>query len=278
MSYAFASEESLDYFPCKYGSSKLTFRGPARSTVGDYLVTLGGTETFGKFVEAPFPQLLERRLGLPVVNLGCMNAGPDLYTNEPGILAIASSARACVVQILGAQNMSNRYYSVHRRRNDRFLVATHLLRGMFPTVDFTEFNFTRHMLTALQTAAPDRFEVVAEELRAGWVLQMRNLLSRLRLPTVLLWASNTMPPEPQQHSKILCDAPLVDAEMIKAVRPLATSYIEVISSAAARAEGISGMKFAPLERHSAAALPGRAAHAEIAAQVAVALHAYVPPR
>ncbi|MFM2367658.1 MAG: hypothetical protein RIR95_2266 [Pseudomonadota bacterium] len=276
MSYAFAGEGSLNYFPCKYGSSKLTFRGPARSTLGDYLVTLGGTETFGKFVEAPFPHLLERRLSLPVINLGCMNAGPDLYLNEPDILAIATSARACVVQILGAQNMSNRYYSVHRRRNDRFLVATHLLRGMFPTVDFTEFNFTRHLLTALQTAAPDRFEVVAEELRAGWVLQMRNLLSRLRLPTVLLWASDAVPPEPQQRSKILCDAPLVDAEMINAIRPMATRYIEVISSTAARAEGVSAMKFSPLERHSAAALPGQAVHAEIAAQVASSLRAYIP--
>jgi hypothetical protein len=107
---------------------------------------------------------------------------------------------------------------------------------------------------------------------------MRNLLSRLRLPTVLLWASDAVPPEPQHRSKILCDAPLVDAEMIKAIRPMATSYIEVVSSASARAEGVSGMKFSALERHSAAALPGRAAHAEIAAQVSVALHAYIPPR
>ena len=132
------------------------------------------------------------------------------------------------------------------------------------------------MLTALQTAAPDRFEVVAEELRAGWVLQMRNLLSRLRLPTVLLWASGAVPPEPQQRSKILCDAPLVDAEMINAIRPMATSYIEVISSTAARAEGVSAMKLSPLERHSAAALPGQAVHAEIAAQLASTLRAYIP--
>lgn len=275
MSYAFTSEGSLNYFPSRYGTSKLTFRGPVRSTVGDYLVTLGGTETFGKYVQTPFPQLLEGDLGLPVINLGCMNAGPDLYLNEPDILDIATAARACVVQVLGAQNMSNRYYSVHRRRNDRFLAATKLLQGMFPSVDFTEFNFTRHMLTALQTAAPDRFEVVAEELRAGWVLQMRRLLSQLRLPTLLLWISDASPPEPQQRSKILCNAPLIDTEMIKAVRPLATSYIEVVSSPAARAEGVGAMVFAPMERLSAAVLPGQSAHCEIAEQVGAALRSFV---
>lgn len=276
MSYAFSSEGSLNYFPCKYGGSKLTFRGPVQSTQGDYLVALGGTETFGKYVEMPYPQLLERALRMPVINLGCMNAGPELFSNEPEILGIAATARACVVQVLGAQNMSNRFYSVHRRRNDRFLVATPLLRGMFPSVDFTEFNFTRHMLTALQSASPDRFEVVAEELRAGWVLHMRRLLSQLRLPTLLLWMSDAAPLEPQQRSKILCNTPLVDTEMIKAVRPLATSYLEVVSRQVEQVDCVPDMIIAPMERHSAATLPGQAAHAEIAAQVGAALKVFLP--
>ncbi len=57
-----------------------------------------------------------------------------------------------VIQVMGAHNMSNRFYAVHPRRNDRFLRASlGCCKTIYPEVDFTEFNFTRHMLTALAT-------------------------------------------------------------------------------------------------------------------------------
>ena len=79
MAYIFPGEGSLDYFPCHYGSSRILFRGPKRDTDRAYVAVLGGTEAYGKFVPDPFPDLLERDLGLAVANLGCMNAGPDVF-------------------------------------------------------------------------------------------------------------------------------------------------------------------------------------------------------
>lgn len=272
MAYAFPGEGALDYFPCRYGSSRLLFRGPRRDIERAYVAILGGSETYGKFVPDPFPDLIERDLGLPVANLGCMNAGPDVFLNEESVTAIAARACVTVVQLLGAQNLSNRYYAVHPRRNDRFLGATPLLRAIFPRVDFTEFNFTRHMLRALQHSSADRFEVVAEELRAAWVARMKQLLSRLTGPTILLWMSDVAPPLPMRWVKLAHNPMLVDAEMVAAIRAYATGYVQVISSAQARAQGVQGMAFGPLDAPAAASVPGPLVHREVADAVLPLIH------
>jgi hypothetical protein len=268
MAYAYPGEGALDYFPCRYGKSKLLFRGPRRDLDRAYCAVLGGTETYGKFVPAPYPALVEEATGWRMVNLGCVNAGPDVFLNEPAVLEVASHARLTIVQILGAQNMSNRFYAVHPRRNDRFLIAAPVLRSMFREVDFTEFHFTRHMLQTLQAVAPDRFEVVAEELRAAWVARMKTLLARLPGRVLLLWLADHAPVAPGGAAELGRDPILVDAEMIAAIKAEAADYLEVISSAEARAEGVEGMAFAPLERPAAAEVPGPAVHREVAAALA----------
>jgi hypothetical protein len=263
MAYAFPGAGALDYAPCHYGTSRLMFRGPFRPLEEQFVACLGGSETYGKFVPHPYPALLEEALDVQVLNLGCVNAGPDVFLHDTPILDLAADADACVVQIMGAQNLTNRYYSVHPRRNDRFLAATPLLRSIFRDVDFTEFNFTRHLLSALRRRSADRFEVVAEELRAAWVTRMKDLLGRLTCPTVLLWLADGPPPPPNRRADLLGEPMLVDAEMVAAVRPLATSYVEVSPSAAARKLGAEGMAFGPLEAPAAATLPGPAVHHEI---------------
>ena len=264
MAYAFPSEGSLDYFPCRYGNSRLIFRGPQRDVARAYVATLGGTETYGKFVSAPYPDLLERELGMPVANLGCMSAGPDVFLHEPEVTRIAAQACVTVVQLLGAQNLSNRYYVVHPRRNDRFLGATPLLRSIYPRMDFTEFNFTRHMLRSLQQSSTDRFEVVAEELRAAWVTRMKQLLTRLTGRTILLWMSEVPPPSPTRRGDLVRAPLLVDSEMVAAIRPMASAYVEAVSSAEARSQGMAGMDYAPFEAAAATGLPGPLVHREVA--------------
>ncbi|MEO5615697.1 MAG: DUF6473 family protein [Cypionkella sp.] len=264
MAYVFPGEGSLDYFPCRYGSSRVLFRGPRRDIERAYVAVLGGTETYGKFVPAPYPDLIERELGLPVANLGCMNAGPDVFINEVAVTEIAAQASVTVMQLLGAQNLSNRYYAVHPRRNDRFLGATPLLRAIFPRVDFTEFNFTRHMLMSLQNASADRFEVVAEELRAAWVARMKLLLSRLGRRVILLWVSDQAPPSPTRRVDLARNPLLIDSEMINAIRTPTAAYVQAVISHAALSQGVDGMAFAPMEAPAAAGLPGPAAHREVA--------------
>jgi hypothetical protein len=267
MAYAYPGDGSLDYYPCRYGNSRLVFRGPTRDLNLPFVVALGGTETYGKFVPEPFSNVVEANTGLRMVNLGCMNAGIDVYLKDPDIMHVARRARLAVVQVMGAQNLTNRFYAVHPRRNDRFLHASPLLRAMFRDVDFTEFNFTGHMLQTLQSVSADKFEVLAEELRAAWVARMKALLAALPCKTVLLWMSDTPPRAPGCRADLTHSPMMVDAEMIGAVRGQASAYVEAIISPKARASRAEGMAFAELDGPAAQGLPGPAAHREVAATI-----------
>lgn len=271
MAYAFPGEGALDYFPCNYGTSRLTFRGPRRSLERPYVAFLGGAETYGKYVPDPFADLVEDELGFASINLGCINAGPDVYLAEPEVIRIAQGAEAVVLQIMGAANLSNRYYSVHPRRNDRFIAATPLLSTLFREVDFTEFNFTRHMLTTLEATSKERFEIVAEDLRQTWLARMADLLGQLPARTVLLWMSDG-PPMPNTLRRGLKEDPvLVDRAMVAEIIPKARAYVEAVTSALARQASLDGMAFAALEALAAAALPGPSVHREVAAKLVQAL-------
>ncbi len=270
MAYAYPGAGALDYFLCHYEGSRLLFRGPSRGLENPFVAVLGATESYGKFVERPYADLLQGRLGLNVVNLSCVNAGVDVYLHEEPITRIAARAEVAVVQVMGAQNISNRFYAVHPRRNDRFLGATPLLRSVYRTVDFTEFSFTRHLLTVLQATSQERFAMVAAELRLAWVTRMKLLLDRLPKQRILLWMADA-PPPPGATLNLNCDPLLIDAEMIAALRPYVTSYVEMTPSREARMEGADGRVCSEMEIPAARALPGQSFHREVSARLAEVL-------
>jgi hypothetical protein len=268
MAYAYPGDGAPDYFPCRYGTSKLLFRGPRRTLDPPYVTTLGGTATYGKFVSDPYPALVEAATGLQIVNLGCINAGLDVFLNDPSVLGLAAKARISVVQITGAPNLTNRFYTVHPRRNDRFLTAQPPLKALFRDVDFTELHFTRHMLNTLKAAAPDRFEMVAEELRRTWVVRMKALLEALSGRVLLLWIADRPPLPRTAQPDLDTDPVLVDCDMIAEVRPMAWDFLAVVSSPEALASGVQGMAYGPMEGPAARLVPGPAIHHEVAAALA----------
>lgn len=275
MAFEFAGAGALDYFPCRYGKSRLMFRGPGKNLTPPFVAVLGGSETYGKFVAEPYPRLIEAEMGLQVVNLGLMNAGPDVFLKDQELLNVAKMAEITVLQIVGAQNLSNRYYTVHPRRNDRFLAASPKLRALFPEIDFTDFHFTRHLLRRLQEVSSDRFEVVAEDLRAFWVGQMRELIQRLDRKVILLWLAVMRPPPPGRRADLMHDPLLVDREMVDALRPLAANYVEVRPSKATLNANSEGMVLGPMDIAVAAGLPGPQFHREIAKAVIAPLKDWV---
>lgn len=203
------------------------FRGPQRSLAGRYVAVIGGTETFGKYVAQPFSDHLETALGMPVVNLGIANAGPEVLLADEEIGRIARQAQAVVLQIVGAQNQSNPFYTVHPRRNDRVLGVTHAMRGLFPEVDFTEFHFTRHLLQSLHAVSRDRFAIIVAQLQARWVERTAALLHALGANTILLWAG-AQAPLADAATQIGPRYPaFVDRAMVGRVAPLASRYLEL---------------------------------------------------
>lgn len=276
MAFAFPGDFSLDYFPCQYGMSKLVFRGPKHSLRQPYCVAIGGTETYGKFVPEPYSALLAQLTGRSVVNFGYMNAGPDVFLHDPEVLDIAAEAELTIVQIVGAQNLSNRYYTVHPRRNDRFLRASAWLQKTYREVDFTDFHFTRHMLQSLYEVSQDRFRDVAVELQATWVARMQLLLQSLKGPTLLLWMADRPPPAADAAVEPYSNPVLINAAMIDQVRGAASAYLEVVTSQQANDEGVDQMAFSAMDRAAAEGVPGPRAHREVAEAIADATRQLFP--
>ena len=270
MAYVYPGGGALDYAPCRYGTSRVVFRGPAKALDSPYVTVLGGTETYGKFVPEPFPTLVEAELGLPMVNLGAMNAGLDVYLGDPALLEIARGAEAVVLQIVGAQNLSNRYYKVHRRRNDRFLGASPGLKVLFPDVDFTEFSFTRHMLQSLQRVSPERFERVVEELRSVWMARMARLMQQIGPKVILLWFGAQRPPRPGRPADLTHDPLLITAEMMARLRLAACAVVDVVG-APDQHDLSRGLSYSALDELAARGVPGPAAHLDVAMQLSAVL-------
>lgn len=263
MSVHGGGQGALEYYPCRYGNSRVLFRGPRKLLEGPYVAFLGSTETYGRFVEEPFPTLLENRLSVACANFGVLNAGVDLYLNDAAVMDLVTGASAKVLQVMGAQNLSNRFYSVHPRRNDRFLRASDRLETLYPEVDFTEFHFVKHMLGRLEAISTERFKTVTDELRMAWVARMKHLLTQIRGQVVLLWfADHAVPIEATgMHGR---DPLFVTRDMIEALRPRVQDVVEVVVSDHAAAAGMQGMVFSDFEACAAAELLGPEAHHEAA--------------
>ncbi|WP_425500872.1 DUF6473 family protein [Roseovarius faecimaris] len=198
------------------------------------------------------------------MNFGWSNAGADVFLNDPAVLRGAQRASAVVLQLPSAQNMSNRFYTVHPRRNDRFVGPSELMRNVFPEVDFTEFHFTRHLLSHLQRIAPDRFATLRRELQTMWVARMRLLLRKIDREVLLLWFSKRRPGEDSNAPDLALDPAFVTQQMVDSIRSPMAQCVEVRASQSARDAGLEGMIFAPVEESAASELLGPLAHEEAA--------------
>ncbi len=273
MAFERPGESPIDYQQCRYGYSKLLFRGPKRNLDKPFVAFVGGTETYGKYVPEPFSALIEKQIGTTCVNFGTVNSGVDAFVVDGSVLPICSKAKVTVVQVMGAHNMSNRFYSVHPRRNDRFLKASTLMRTIFREVDFTEFSFTRHLLMTLKTVSPGKFAVLEQELKAAWLARMELMLSKISGKVILLWVSDRAPGSQPSGRELGGDPLFVDNEMIEALRAKVHDYVEVVVPAELRAMGTLGMLFPQLETAMAQEMYGPAVHAHVAEKLLPVLEA-----
>ncbi|MBC7132566.1 MAG: hypothetical protein H5U16_05615 [Roseovarius sp.] len=262
MAHERLGRRTVDYAPVQYPGVRLSFRGPAPDLRHGYVACMGGAETFGSCVEAPWPALLERQTGLGCLNLGVPNAGPDLWLAPGGPLPLAQGARAVVLQLPSAVNLSNPFYTVHPRRNDRFLRAMPALARLYPEVDFTEFHFTRHLIHHLHSRAPARFEQLRAALMRAWIGRMTALLDRLAPPVIVLGLARRAPGEGADRADTFDDPAPVSRAMLDRIAPRAAAT--VIATIPAMVDEPGPRAPGPMEQAVATALPGPRAHQAVA--------------
>ncbi len=266
---------AINYDPCRYGRSQLLFRGPKRQPGGRYVAVIGGAETYGRFMEEPYPAMLERLLGLPVVNLGSPHAEAEAFMRDETVLGICAGAVMTVVQMGGAAGVCNPYFRVHPRRNDRVVQVTDALRELYPELDFTDHHFIRHLLGDLARHDRQRFARVVRAMRGAWVARMRGLLGRLGGAAVLLWMSRHGPDDAAVDEVEAADPLLVSRRMLEQLENLSAGLVEVTASREEVEAGLVRMLFSPLEQFKAAQMLGPVVHERAARELAEALQGAV---
>lgn len=261
----------LDYQTVTYPGSMVEFRGPKADLQKADILCLGGTETYGRFVPHPFAQILSAALDRPVANLGALNAGLELLLHDNAIGGALAHARHVVLQIGGAHMMTNRFYRVHPRRNDRFLRASSALSTVYRSTDFTEFHFVRHMLSVLASESPDRFSIVMRELQEAWVARMISMIERADVPVHLLWIGAGEPSDRAPGLDNGSDPLFITRAMVAEVEKIAASLTVCAATDDERANPTRGMFFGPKEAAAARILPGPAQHDRAADMLAAAI-------
>ena len=257
--------KALDYRMCSYDGCRLSFRGPPAPMNDQYIAVLGGTEVFGRFIAHPFPDLIQEWTGIPVANLGVAQAGLSLFSEERWLLEAGSRSDVTVLQVLGAQNMTNRLYSVHSRRNDRFLAVSPVLREMYPDVDFTEINFTGHLLERL-SQDEIAFQSLVKELKWSWIQRMRRVLELIKGDVILLWMSDRRPEE-DGASRHAADPLFVDREMLNELSGEVAGLVEIVTEK--DASKLQEMVIGEDEAEAALCLPGSHDHMRAAEALAI---------
>ncbi|MBY8977577.1 hypothetical protein KHP62_17315 [Rhodobacteraceae bacterium NNCM2] len=230
----FKTDDPLfDYDPYSFGRTRSQFRGPMPDLRAPYLVCLGSTHTFGRFVSEPYPSQIEGAFGRPVVNFGTEGAGPGMFLADADILHVANAADICIIEVMSARAISNRMYTVRPRRNERLMKVSDLLLGLYPEVDFGEFSGVKGMLKRLEEVDPNRFRLVHNEIRNAWIGRMQRLMNEIDRPKILLWFADHAPPERDEvqitHGGGRHPA-FVDGAMIDAVEGNRDAYVECASN------------------------------------------------
>jgi hypothetical protein len=197
MSYVAMDARPVDFILCQYGSSKNLFRGPKKSCKHSYGVCLGGADTFGGKVPDPFSAMLERKMGMPILNLGAQHSGAGFYTEDDAIHEIIENAQVIFIEAPSVVNQSNPFYRVHPRRNDRFVTALGPLYDLFPGADFVECHFTKHLIAKLITIDAARADIVFRALQDELVRNLTIMRARWRAKTVVHWYKTLQASQPQ---------------------------------------------------------------------------------
>lgn len=221
----------IEYNAYRFGRSRQRFRGPKPDLSGPYISFIGGSETYGKFVQDPFPSILQNSLDYTCANWGTPGAGPSFFLKDPVVLEACSNSKICVVSVMGAVAMSNRLYSVFKRRNSRVRATSAGLKAMFPNLKLGDYRFAHNMLRHMYRDNPLNFKVLEIELKEAWIARMRELLDEIETTRVLFWISERTPDEgfgPDERDAFVTHPAFVDREMVEAIAPMADLVVEYV--------------------------------------------------
>lgn len=252
--------EVVDYQLYQLPGTKLQFRGPQQQMPdGEFFSCLGAAQTFGCFVERPYPALLEKQLGIPALNLGYGGAGPLFFNRHPELVEIVNRGRLAVVQIMSGRSEDNSRFEsrglefLTRRSDGKQMSADAAWRSVL------EFRYAWKRLPLGQGLARtvcrklgsvDAKRLLAET-RTNWLASYEKLLDAIKVPTVLIWFSKRTPDFDDScenlHNFMGVYPQLVTRRMVEAVAEQADHFVDCTTQRGSPQRLISRFDGSPVE-------------------------------
>jgi hypothetical protein len=239
--YARRDHRVVDYELYELEGTHLSFRGPPPPSLapGSYFACVGAAQTFGCLCPRPWPSLLEKRLGVPALNLGYGGAGPAFFLEREELLAYVNRARFAVVQVLSGRSESNALFEagglefLTRRSDGARLGADRAWRDVLAEHALAHLSIGGRRVYFFPRPPRALRELVAET-RRNWLRNSLALLERIRVPVVLLWLSRRRPQYRERYltlGALFGEFPqLVNREMLEPLRSACDHYVECATS------------------------------------------------
>lgn len=213
--------EIVDYQEYRIDGIDEALRGPEPDLSGGaYFSCIGAAQTFGVFVEQPFPALLARETGLAALNFGLPAAGPGFYAAYDRMIDLINAGRFCIVQVMAARAEANSLYAAEgycetvRDRATGEVVSS-----------FTSWS----RIVAEDPAALPR---LVAETQENWVASYRRLFDRITVPTLLVWISHDRKTtdvldlsQPDINELYFKFPQFVDAGALQRIIPMADAFV-----------------------------------------------------
>jgi len=232
----------VDYDLWQPATQGVWLRGPRPASLqaGSYFACVGAAQTFGCFVNQPWPSLLAEQLQLPALNLGIAGAGPARF-QDPALLELLRGARFVIYQVMSGRSAdcSEFVSGGHERltlRDGRELGAdaawSELLHRDLEGSHHAVLRGIKNRFAA-QFARKHVRQLVAET-QSNWTAAFQTLIAAVARPSILLWFSKRTPQHrPRFHSlqAMFGEFPqLVDAAMVRAIAAHTGHYVECVTS------------------------------------------------
>lgn len=182
--YQTSDKSIIDYQ--LYNFNGLRLRGP-KSNSDKFIAYIGGAQTFGRFCQDPFPNIVGNALNVGTLNFGRGGAGPAYFIDDDMILHSVNQAEVAVIQVMSGRSVNNSVFSspnhtgygarlFDRKEMKAIHVYKELVNGQDPRGK--DVNFIKNLIG---------------ETRQTYVEQMISLLKKIKPPKILLWLSVRYP-------------------------------------------------------------------------------------
>lgn len=207
----------MNYEPYKL-TKTLTLRGPRPDFNNPYLCFVGAAQTFGRYCERPFPQIVCDHLKKGCLNMGFGGADPSYFLKDE-ILEYVNGSEIVFVQVFSSRSCSNSVFkncggTRHGSANGKYILADDFWQNCLKNYDFKR-----------------TFSLI-QETRNQYVESMINLAKSINKKKYLLWFSYRNPEYSINFSSYFGMTNyfphFVNLDMVNCIKPYFDGYIECV--------------------------------------------------